>query len=113
MSGDVSVGESVMNWWDIKKRDPIVVAGLADYMAEEATSAILEEKETGFSAPLSYQQRDDLAWNARWDASGAYTMATMVYRLLHETRRLWWAVLGLSAFNTALLILLLRACLRA
>ena len=48
MSGEVSVGEFVMNWWDIKKRDPIVVAGLTDYMAEEATSAILEEKESGF-----------------------------------------------------------------
>ena len=101
-----------MNWWDIKKRDPIVVAALTDYMAEEVTSVILEEKKSGFAAPLTYQQRDNLAWNARWDASGAYTMATMVYRLLHETRRLWLALLGLSAFNTALLFLLLRACLR-
>ena len=101
-----------MNWWDIKKRDPVVVCAMTDYMAEEATSAILDEKKSGFSAPLTYQQRDDLAWNARWDASGAYSMAAMIYRLLYETRRLWWAVLGLSTFNTVLLVLLLRACLR-
>lgn len=92
-----------MSWWDIKSRDPFVVCADADSLAEKGTREALEGKKSDFGS-LTKQQLDDLTWTARWDASGAYVMAGMTYRLAWETLRLVKVVLALLAATLVLLL---------
>jgi hypothetical protein len=71
---------------------------------EKVTRAALEGKKSGFGS-LTKQQLDALAWAARWDASGAYIMAGMTYRLAWETHRLVKMAVALFATTSALLLL--------
>ena len=94
----------IQSWWDIESRHPFDVCTDADSLAEKVTRASLEGKKSGFGS-LTKQQLDDLAWAARWEASGAYIMAGMTYRLAWETHRLVKVALALFATTSALLLL--------
>jgi hypothetical protein len=100
-----------MSWWDITYRDPFFVCAAADELAENNTKDVLEGKKNGFG-PLTQGQRDDLAWTARWDASGAYIMAGITYRLVHEHRRLWLVTATLVGLNTLLSLAIVALALR-
>lgn len=92
-----------MSWWDIKSRDPFVVCADADSLAEKVTREALEGEKSGFGS-LTKQQLDDLTWTARWDASGAYVMAGMTYRLAWKILRLLKVAIALSAAALVLLL---------
>jgi hypothetical protein len=99
-----------MSWWDITYRDPFAVCAAADELAEKNTKESLEGIKSSFGS-LTEQQRDDLTWAARWDAAGAYIMAGMTYRLVHEHRKLWFVTVALVGLNTLLSLVIISLAL--
>ena len=94
-----------MSWWEIKEKEPFGVCFRVEENAQDTARAYLNGKEFGFDE-LTQKQRDDLLFGAVWDSSGAYQLAGMTYRLVHQRSRWRWVVTGLLALNSVLLVLI-------
>lgn len=90
-----------MSWWEIKSRDPFVVCADVDDLASTVTAQSLNAGQKQ-EEELSDQQRDALIRAARFDASGAYAMSGMTYRLVHRLWRLGALLAFLCLLNLAL-----------